>query len=169
MLNFIFYYINHGVKTGSTSIQVSSRRSQEALLTQGIRYFIDYDRQVQLLSLGLRRRALPPLKADYPSVAAAEAARRETWKNLARKRHQSRASVGSVPRPDIRLRHPIKEGGGGRGPIRRIGEDLGHLAPVRFVQVSENLVDQFRDPRVQRPVAEQPPQRVRDTAPFTQL
>lgn len=71
-------------KTGSTSIQASLRQSQEALLTQGIRYFIDYDRKVQLLSLGLRRRALPPLKADYPSVAAAEAASRETWKNLAR-------------------------------------------------------------------------------------
>lgn len=71
-------------KTGSTSIQASLRRSQEALLAQGIRYFIDYDRKVQLLSLGLRRRALPPLKADYPSVAAAEAASRETLKNLAR-------------------------------------------------------------------------------------
>lgn len=71
-------------KTGSTSIQASLRRSQEALLSQGIRYFRDYDRKVQLLSLGLRRRALPPLKADYSSVAAAEAASRETWKNLAR-------------------------------------------------------------------------------------
>jgi len=71
-------------KTGSTSIQASLRQSQEALLTQGIRYFIDYDRQVQLLSLGLRRRALPLFKADYPSVAAAEAASRETWIKLAR-------------------------------------------------------------------------------------
>jgi hypothetical protein len=71
-------------KTGSTSIQASLRQSQKALLAQGIRYFIDYDRQVQLLSLGLRRRVSPSLKANYPSIAAAEAASRETWKNLAR-------------------------------------------------------------------------------------
>jgi hypothetical protein len=73
-----------GHKTGSTSIQSSLFRSQEALLAQGIRYFIDYNREVQLLSLGLRRRALPLIKGDYPSVAVAEAASRETWKRLAR-------------------------------------------------------------------------------------
>ena len=36
-------------------------------------------------------------------------------------RHQSRASVGSVSLLDVRLRDPVQEGGGGRGPIRRIG------------------------------------------------
>lgn len=71
-------------KTGSTSIQSSLRHSQEQLLAQGIRYFNDYNRRVQLLSLGLRRRALPPVKSGYTSLAEAEAASRDTWKKLAR-------------------------------------------------------------------------------------
>jgi hypothetical protein len=86
-----------------------------------------------------------------------------------RKRHPSRATVGSVPLLDLRLRYPVQKGGCGRGPIRRLGEDLGDLAPVRFVQVPENLVDQAPDPRIRCLLAKQPPQRVRDTPPFTQL
>ena len=73
-------------KTGSTSIQMSLAQSKDGLNGQGIRYFNDYSRSLQLLSLGLRPVAKkPPNRSIYTSVAQAQEASRKTWMSLARK------------------------------------------------------------------------------------
>lgn len=72
-------------KTGSTSIQMALVKSKDDLRTHGIRYFNDYDRRVQLLSLGLRAAPKkPPIKSTYTSAAEALDASRRTWMSLAR-------------------------------------------------------------------------------------
>ena len=72
-------------KTGSTSIQTSLLKSRDEIADDGFVYFNDYDRRVQLLSLGFRagiKRA--PVKGNFRSIDQARSASRSAWLRLAR-------------------------------------------------------------------------------------
>jgi hypothetical protein len=78
-------------KTGSTSIQSSLSLSKEALFESGVSYFRGYDREIQLLSLGLRaeKRKIPVLKSDFKDVDELKQASRSSWMALARQTRRS--------------------------------------------------------------------------------
>lgn len=105
-------------KTGSTSIQMSLLKSKDDLNSHSVRYFDDYNRRVQLLSLGLRQAPKKaPIKSNYTSAAEALDASRGTWMSLARtvQREETQFTVISeealmrIERPDrlARILHRI--------------------------------------------------------------
>ncbi len=78
-------------KTGTTSIQAALVRSRADLHDQGLTFFNNYNRKVQLLTLGLMadRRKKPILKSKYATLEDALSASRSTWLNLARTTRKS--------------------------------------------------------------------------------
>lgn len=73
-------------KTGSTTIQTALWRSKEHLRLQGIHYFNDYDRKMQLLSIGFRKFECqsPPLQSKYSNAQEVRHASYTAWLNLSR-------------------------------------------------------------------------------------
>ena len=98
-------------KTGSTSIQAALVRTKPDLRDQGILYFNDYNRKVQLLTLGLKgdQRKKPILKSKYATLEEAMAASRSTWWGLARTVRKSDSSFTVISEEALmRIRTPEK-------------------------------------------------------------
>jgi hypothetical protein len=98
-------------KTGTTSIQAALVRSKAVLQDQGLTFFNDYNRKVQLLTLGLMadQRKKPILKSKYTTLEEALAASRSTWLGLARNVRKSDNNFTIISEEALmRLREPEK-------------------------------------------------------------